>query len=130
MLLQWWRKKLIVLKVLTKYVVLLLWQKAYLPVVRVGRNVYEVHYVLKDRVYKVRTQIRRMPRVVRVLDHEGEDATECVLAYLGPNEDFHGALTTPGDLGYNGLLFRMRGGKEVAFAGDDFIDLDKNEQEN
>lgn len=129
MLLQWWRQKLVVVRVLTKYVMLLLWQKAYMPVARVGRNVYEVRYVLRDRVYKVRTQVRRVPRVVRVLDHGGDDATEQVLSYLGPNEDFHGTQTTPGDLGYEGLLFRLRGGGEAAFGRDDVIDLDGKEKE-
>lgn len=115
-------------RVLLKYVGLVLWQKAYLPVVRIRPNVYEVQYALRDRVYKVRTQVRRVPRVVRIFNHEGEDVAGLVNAYLGPNEDFHGTPTTPGDLGCKGLLFRLRGGGELAFGQDDVIRFDEKKE--
>lgn len=125
---EWWKRKLIVARVLIQYIGLVFWQKAYLPVVRVRRNVYDVQYVLRDRVYKVRTQVRRVPRVARVFDHEGEDVSDCVLAYLGPNEDFHGSPMTPGGLGYKGLLLRLRDGRGLAFAHDDVIQLEEKKE--
>lgn len=113
---EWWQQKWVVAKILMKYCYLKFLQAVNKTVVHLHRNTYEIHYALHDRVYKVRTQVRRGPsRIVRVLDHQDRDITENVRAYLGPNEDFHGQPTRPQDMGYEGVVVCLRGGGRLEF---------------
>lgn len=113
---EWWKHKYIVAKIFVKYVYLQLLQKLYKTVLHVHKNKYEIQYVLHDTIYKVRTQVQRGPsKIILIKDQHGNDITNDMRCYLGPNEDFHGQLTTPTNLGYEKIYIQLRNGQELEF---------------
>ena len=100
---------------------LLAYQKIVRNVERMGKNEYDVHYMLGNHLYKVRVHTRKGPRckeVLQVMDECDNDVTTVVTPYLGPLEDWHGKTYTPSDLGYELLTFNMANGKTLAFQQD------------
>jgi hypothetical protein len=121
---EWWKKKVVVLKVLMKYIYLKLLQKMYITVCHLHKNNYEIQYVLHDKIYKFRTKVKRGPsRLFMILDHEANDVTDEVRSYMGPNEDFHGQSVCPRDMGYEKLHVCLRSGGEIYFNADQPIIL-------
>jgi len=119
---EWWRQKWVVLKILTKYLYLKLLQNIYITVVHLHKNTYEIQYVLHDKIYRIRTHVRRGPsKIVQILDHLDNDITEDVRTYMGPNEDFHGQSVCPQDIGYERVYVCLRNGAQVGFAADEPI---------
>lgn len=113
---EWWGPKWVVVKILMKYCYLKCLQTIYRTVVHLHKNHYEIQYALHDRVYRIRTQVRRGPSpIVRVLDHKDMDITDEVRSYLGPNEDFHGQSLCPQDMGYERVVFCFRNGGQTGF---------------
>jgi hypothetical protein len=92
---------------------LLAYQKLAKNVVHVGKNEYDVEYVLGNKRYKIRTRKRKGPAVQRVLlviEENDKDVTGEIRPYLGPMEDWHGKIYSPFQLGYGSLTFHMADG--------------------
>lgn len=113
---EWWKQKWIVVKILAKYCYLKLIQHMYLTVVHLHKNTYEIQYILHDKIYRVRTKVKRGPsKIIQILDHLDNDITDEVRSYLGPNEDFHGQSVCPQDMGYERVYLCLRNGDQVGF---------------
>ena len=113
---EWWKQRWLVFKIVAKYCYLQFLQHIYITVIHLHKNTYEIQYVLHDKIYKVRTKVRRgPPRIVQILDHLDNDITDEVQSYLGPNEDFHGQCICPQDMGYERVYFCFRNGNKIGF---------------
>jgi hypothetical protein len=102
-------------------VYLVAYQKIAKNVERKGKNEYDVHYMLGNRLYKVRVHTRKGPQskqVLQVIDECDNDVTAVVVPYLGPLEDWHGKTYAPTGLGYESLTFNMASGKTLCFHKD------------
>lgn len=120
----WLKQKIVVLKVLMKYAYLKILQKMYITVSHIGKNTYEIQYVLHDNIYRIHTKVRRGPsRVFMILDQDANDVTDDVRSFMGPNEDFHGRQVCPKDMGYEKIHVSLRSGDEVCFIADQPIVL-------
>jgi hypothetical protein len=76
---------------------------------QIDKYTYIVSYSHKGQQYNMFIPIHRGPRqVVRIFNHEQIDVTNEIKPYLGPNEDFHGALVTPAFLDHIELHFHTR----------------------
>lgn len=125
---EWWKQKFVLVKVFLKYMWIMMLQKVYIPIVHTDRNQYEIQYVLNDRIYKVRTRVKRgPPHIIQVKDDDGNDITDDFRCYVGPNEDFHGQHTTPHDIGYNQIIICFRNGLEITYGASDTLSLYKKE---
>jgi len=103
---------------------LVAYQKIAKNLEKKGKNEYDVHYMLGNRLYKVRVHTHKGPRckqVLQVIDEGDNDVTSAVLPYLGPLEDWHGKTYTPADLGSQLLIFNMASGKTLCFHKDQAI---------
>ena len=97
---------------------LLVYQKVAKNLVLWGKNEYDVHYVLGNRLYKIRTFSKKGPycrKVLQVIDEDQNDVTVDVQSYLGPREDWHGLLYDPSQLRYKSLTFNMADGNSLTF---------------
>jgi hypothetical protein len=93
------------------YVGVWLYQKFNPVLVLTDKRKYELRYILHDFMYRIRIHTRRGPHSVMVIKNENdEDVTDEVLSYMGPNEDWHGQMLTPSELGYRRLQFLYRSG--------------------
>lgn len=66
----------------------------------------DLKYKLYGNNYIYRLYLNNDPMIIRnlyVTDENGEDVTERVVKYMGPNYDFHGVDMTPEILGYKSL---------------------------
>jgi len=121
---EWWKQKYLVLKILFKYTYLKFLQHIYLTVSHLHKNTYEIQYVLHDKIYKIRTNVRRGPsRIVYILDHLDNDITDEVKSYMGPNEDFHGKTMCPQDMGHERIYIILRNDQQIVFDANDPIVL-------
>ena len=69
-----------------------------------------LNYKFKGSDYKVLIRIKRGPsKIDAIYDEEGDDVTDIIKSFMGPNEDFHGILSviTSEMLGYNSLMFKL-----------------------
>ena len=124
---EWWKRQYVLCKLMFKYGYLLLLQKLYQTVRPVSRHTYEISYVLHDKTYCFRTKVQRGPsRVIQVTDETGEDITEEIRSYLGPNEDFHGQSLRTCDLGCELISMEMRNGETVVFGPLDILRLEQD----
>ena len=64
---------------------------------KIGKNLYEVEYKIKGKQYKMMVSPKRgPPKIVSIFDKDGNDITDCIMPYLGPNYDWsHHRLPHP-----------------------------------
>lgn len=78
---------------------------------KIGKNVYEVSYVINGKIYKMLvTPVRGRPPVVRITDENGEDATDMVRPYMGPKLDWHRTVFRPDFFNRGSLTFELSDG--------------------
>ena len=90
----------------------------------IGDNTYEVRYSIGNRKYKmVRIPSTEPCPIALVTDELGNDKTDAVLAYYGPNYDWHGVPLYPIFFKCKELTFAMTGGRVYKFKDTDDIVL-------
>ena len=93
-------------------------------VIKIGKNKYEINYVIGNKLYKFHTKIKRGPStVLQIIDEDYNDVTKLVKPYLGPNRDFHKIQYTPELLNFDELVFQMSTGEEIIFSKSQIIEL-------
>jgi Family of unknown function (DUF5772) len=103
---------------------LVAYQKVVKNVECVGKNEYDIHYVLGSRLYKIRVYNRKGPvskNVLQVIDENQKDVTNEVSPYLGPLEDWHGQFYCPSRLHHESLTFNLSDGSCKTFQKDEAI---------
>ena len=93
-------------------------------VMNLGKNKFEIQYVLDNKLYKFQTKIKRGPSVVlQAIDEDYNDVTDLIKPWLGPNKDFHNNKYRPMDLDFKELTFQMATGESVMFEKSEIIEL-------
>ena len=89
---------------------------------KIGKNMYEVSYVVNGKFYKMIVSPTRGPvQILQVTDQDNNDITDEILSYVGPRYDWHNTKFTPNFWGYKSLTFQMHDGNEVFINKDDFL---------
>ena len=95
----------------TIYVVLIQYMNN--SVRRLDNKTYELTYVIKGRMYKMIVTPKRGPiPILLIINDLGEDVTNHVLPYMGPQYDWHGFRFNTQFFGCNSLTFYMGDGTE------------------
>ena len=89
----------------------------------IGFNHYEITYIIKGKVYKLRVKPTRLSKLLQVINDKNEDVTREIEPYLGPGEKFHGRDYKPRDFKQKTLTFNMSDGKILEFGNDEYIKL-------
>lgn len=99
-------------------------QKLNKSVHKIGKNLYEIRYVIEGRMYRMLVAPKRGPtRILQVIDEDDNDITDEVLPYLGPQElGTHGCFLTPRHLGKQTLVFNTHNGDEIIVREHDVLD--------
>jgi hypothetical protein len=85
-------------------------------ITKVGKNKYELKYVINGKLYKKIITPERGPLpVIFITNETNEDVTEQILPYIGPNNDFHNEKFYPSFFGYKKLIFEMLNGESRVF---------------
>lgn len=75
---------------------------------KIGKNKYELKYVINGKLYKKIIIPERGPLpVILIMNEKNEDVTEQILPYIGPNNNFHNEKFNPIFFGYKKLIFEM-----------------------
>jgi hypothetical protein len=113
---------LVSIKMIIKILYLNLIQYLNNSVKKIGKNMYEVSYVVNGKMYKMIVSPNRGPaQILQVTDQNNNDITDKILSYLGPRDDWHNTKFTPNFWGYDSLTFQMYDGREVFINKDDFL---------
>lgn len=92
---------------------------------QIGKNVFEVKYVINGKIYKMIVSPTRGPaKVLQVSNENKEDITNLVVPYMGPKYDWHGQTFKPEFFGCKSLVFELYDGSEHVYT--DTIEM-KNE---
>lgn len=92
-------------------------------VVCIGKNKYEVSYVINGKLYKFQTNVHKGPTpILQIIDNNDHDVTRLVLPYMGPKFNGHGTISpTPNLLGYKSLTFETSLGESYTCLENDII---------
>ena len=83
-----------------------------------------ISYVLNGKLYRIVVHQRRGPcSVLLVTDENGEDVSDIVLPFLGPNDDWHKKDFTPNFWQKESLNFELASGEQMSFSKDEKIHL-------
>ncbi len=91
---------------------------------KVTSNVYTLDYKYLGKPYSLLLKVRRGPRQIQsIVDDEGNDVTEEVRPFLGPNENGHllHVPVTPILMGYPSLTLHTLKGETRTFRGEECI---------
>lgn len=89
---------------------------------KVGKNKYEVSYVLNGILYKFIVTAKRGPRnILQVINDKDQDITEIFQQYSGPNEDFYNQNFTPQFFESESLHILKCTGEEINLTSSDVI---------
>jgi Iap family predicted aminopeptidase len=78
---------------------------------KIGKNKYELKYVINGKLYKKIIIPERGPLpVVSITNENNDDVTEYILPYIGPNNNFHNENFNPNFFDYKILKFEMSNG--------------------
>jgi hypothetical protein len=97
-------------------------QKLNQTVVNVGKNEYEINYVIKGIRYTMRIHCKKgPPNLIQALDENDNDITEIIQAYAGPDENFHRRFFTPSQFGLKGITLSLSSGQDRIFKENEMI---------
>uniref|UniRef100_A0A6C0CXA8 Uncharacterized protein n=1 Tax=viral metagenome TaxID=1070528 RepID=A0A6C0CXA8_9ZZZZ len=90
---------------------------------KIGKNKYEISYMVNGKIYKMLVTPKRGPSpILEIRDEKTEDdLTDKILPYFGPDYKCHGNNLYPELLGYNGLVFELADGTEKVFIDNEII---------
>ena len=78
---------------------------------KIGKNKYELKYVINGKLYKKIIIPERGPLPIICITNENNvDVTEYILPYIGPNNNFHNENFNPNFFDYKILKFEMSNG--------------------
>lgn len=99
--------------------------KKYFSNVRyIDHGLHEITYHIGGNEYKMIVHTQQDPsNLLMVTDGMGQDVTNKVVPYLGPNEDWHHSLFTPCALNFEQLTFQFLDGPDQTFRGAEVIQL-------
>lgn len=89
-----------------------------------SKNIYELHYKYNNKLYKICIPIKKGPtNISDILDENGNDISEKISPYLGPNEDLHFCNISPKYLGYSKIYIHTIFDKIYVFENNDKIEF-------
>lgn len=89
---------------------------------KIGKNMYEVSYVVNGKLYKMIVSPTRGPaEILQIIDHDENDVTDHIMCYIGPRYDWHNTKFTPDFFGCNFLVFQMADGREVIISKEEYL---------
>ena len=91
---------------------------------KIGKNKYELKYVINGKLYKKIIIPERGPLpIISITNENDDDITEHILPYIGPNNNFHNENFSPNFFGYKKLLFEMCNGNIKIFKDYEIIKI-------
>lgn len=85
-----------------------------------GGKSHELTYVINGKMYKlIVTPIRGPAPIMQISNDNGEDVTDIVLPYMGPQYDWHYREFAPRFFGYKSLTFELADGSEKTYEDSD-----------
>lgn len=92
--------------------------------VEIVNNIPILSYSYNGRLYKLLMRGRKGPSpIIIVVDENGEDCSDLILPYFGPNYDWHGRTFTPEFWGKESLIFELASGSNLFFRKHDDIKI-------
>lgn len=103
-----------------------------------GGKSYEITYVINGKMYKLIVTPTRGPApIMQISNDNGQDVTDIVLPYMGPQYDWHYREFAPKFFGYKSLTFELANGSERTYedsdsfpGANDFFKRVDNERQN
>lgn len=91
---------------------------------KIGKNKYELKYVINGKLYKKIIIPERGPLpIISITNENDDDITEHILPYIGPNNNFHNENFSPNFFGYKKLIFEMCNGNIKIFKNYEIIKI-------
>ena len=82
----------------------------------ISRHVYEIRYQIHLRPYRFRVKYKMGPSPYQYFwNEDGQNITDQIVPYIGPNHDFHKIEYTPHDFGHRSILVEYLNGHRQLF---------------
>ena len=111
------------LKIILQILYLSCLQKMNKTIIKVGKDKYELSYVIDGKLYKLYVFNKRGPSpVLQIINDSNEDITNIISPYIGPSYDWHNSKLTPSFFGYEHLTFELSNGNNFTTNKDDILE--------
>lgn len=93
---------------------------------KIDKHRYTINYTIKGKPYTLVVKPINGPSpVLLVTDENGNDVSDHVIPFIGPQHDFHGAKITPQFLGYKSLTLETAFGDSSHFGETDVLHIEE-----
>ena len=80
---------------------------------KIGRNKYQITYVVEGKLYKLVVNVTRGPSpVLQIINQSNEDITSTIMPYIGPDYNWHNSQFTPEFFNCDSLSFELSDSSE------------------
>lgn len=93
-------------------------------VIKVGKNTYEISYVIEGKLYKMIVKPMKGPTPILQINDGVNDITDLVLPYLGPNYNWHHTKFSPEFFDRKCLTFEFSNGIERTFSIEEHLHIE------
>ena len=88
----------------------------------INKHIYDIEYSINCKIYRFRTSYKKGPsKYSQFIDHTGQDISEYIFKYVGPNDDFHNINYTPTDFNCSSMIIIYYNGTQQIFNSNDII---------
>jgi hypothetical protein len=92
---------------------------------QIGKNTYEITYIINGNTYKMIVSPLKGPSpVLQIIDHNLNDVTDEILPYLGPERNWHGKPISLDFFNKESLTFEMADGTSKIFTLDKHLHIE------
>jgi hypothetical protein len=92
---------------------------------KIGKNTYEITYIINGNLYKMIIVPKRGPSpILQISDENMNDVTDEIMAYLGPEFDWHGKKFSLEFFKKESLTFEFSDGTSKTFSLDNVLHIE------
>lgn len=92
--------------------------------IEIKDGILVMSYVYNGKIYKLPLKGKKGPSpIIIIVDENGEECTDLILPYFGPNYNWHGGSFTPEFWGKNSLTFELASGENKLFRKEEKIKI-------
>lgn len=109
-------------KFISEYIYIYITQHVFHNSFMIKKHVYDIEYAINCKIYRFRTKYRMGPSKYReFIDDKGNNISEMMFQYLGPNDDFHKCEYRPSDFNCKSITIIYQDNTKKTYDQDDII---------
>jgi len=104
------------------YIYIYISQNIFHNTIVIHKHIYDIEYSINCKIYRFRTSYKKGPsKYSQFIDDQGNDISEDLFKYVGPNDDFHNIDYTPNDFDCSSITIIYSDDTHKTFQNNDIL---------